>query len=138
MILLLELLNMTTLKKVAKSQNGNDLLISLKDKLSVIVEERREVESSLIKKVADKERKIKLYREMLLRDGISPYELMPKKPLLSASDINQNIKKSYSYYSNGKQKVWSGRGRMPKEIKSALKVGGRLIDFINKDGVNDG
>lgn len=127
------LLNLSELRSIANNHDGVNLLLSIKDKLSFIIEEAREEEIVKIKQVAEKERKIKYYRELLCNDGIDPTELLPKKPILPSCDIKAKKEAKYMYYKNGTPKYWSGRGRIPYVINVALKSGGLITDFLISD-----
>lgn len=124
------LLNLSELKTISKSEEFMRVLLSIKDKLELIIEQRREEETASIKKMAEKQRKIKIYREHLAQDGISPNELLPIKPLLKKRQIVKSKKEVYVYQDRGKRKFWSGKGRMPSEIKKSISLGVTLESFI--------
>lgn len=132
------LLNLSELKKMSRTDGFMDVLLSIKDKLELIIEQRREEESFSIKKMAEKQRKIKMYRELLAQDGISPNELLPNKPLLKTTQILKSKKETYVYQDGGKRKFWSGKGRMPSKIKKTISSGGALESFINIGDSFDG
>ncbi|ECE8410962.1 TPA: H-NS family nucleoid-associated regulatory protein [Escherichia coli] len=131
------LLNLNELKKIAKMHGCIDVLLSIKEKLELIIEQKREEESVSIKKMAEKQKRIKMYRELLQQDGISPSELLPNKPILKTTQIMKPKKGTYIYYDGDKQKFWSGRGRMPGKIKRAIECGKSLDSFIYLGGEID-
>ncbi|EBZ6776925.1 H-NS histone family protein [Salmonella enterica] len=131
------LLNLNELQKIAKVHGCMDVLLSIKEKLELIIEQKREEESASIKKMAEKQKKIKMYREQLEKDGISPNDLLPNKPILKSGQINKAKKNTYIYYDGGKKRFWSGKGRMPGKIKSAIETGRTLESFIYLGGEVD-
>lgn len=84
-----------------------------------------------------KERKVKLdaIREKLLADGIDPQELLGNYGSSSASKKQKSSRNprpvKYKYTDeNGNEKSWTGQGRTPKAIASAIDKGKTLEDFV--------
>ncbi|MET4058236.1 DNA-binding protein H-NS [Pantoea agglomerans] len=126
--------NIRTLRVQAR-ETSLEILEEILEKLTAIVEEKRLEEES--GKKEQKERKVKLdaIREQLLADGIDPQELLGnygssstlKKPKSSRNP--RPVKYKYTD-EDGNEKSWTGQGRTPKAIKSALDSGKKLEDFM--------
>ncbi|CAL4321612.1 H-NS family nucleoid-associated regulatory protein [Buchnera aphidicola] len=110
------------------------ILEQILKKIKIIVNEKRKKEIKLQEKIREKNKKLNHYRKMLLADGISPNELFPNKN--SKKDINQNNKiinpAKYKYFNKkGEIKTWTGKGRTPGIIKTAiLNKEKKLKDFL--------
>ncbi len=103
-----------------------------KEKFDAIFLEREE--AALKEMVAEEERKAKLAEfQTLLKDaGIDPSELLgvgeskgAKEP--AAKRAPRPAK--YKYTENGVEKTWTGQGRMPKAIATAVADGASLESF---------
>lgn len=102
-------------------------------KLTVVVEERRQEEAALHKQWEEKQSKLEAFRQQLLKDGIDPAELFPAVAAVSSNKagINRAPRPAQYQYTdaNGINKEWTGQGRMPKVIATAIKAGKKLEDF---------
>ena len=98
--------------------------------LSQVVNERiaeDEQEKATSKK---REEKLEFYRQMLLSDGLSIEDILsiqekaPKKP--------RAIRPAkYKYIDDNQyEKTWTGQGRIPKILKTAVDNGANLDDFL--------
>ncbi|CAK9885140.1 MAG: DNA-binding protein H-NS [Candidatus Erwinia impunctatus] len=108
-----------------------ETLEEILEKLSVVVNERREDEALYQQENAERERKLEQYRAMLIADGIDPNEL------LSATSVTKVANKAkrparpakYRYTDeNGESRTWTGQGRTPAMIKSAMENEGKTLD----------
>lgn len=122
--------NIRTLRAQAREMQLSDLEEML-EKLSVVVSERREESTAVETAVREKEEKLAKYRELLLQDGIDPNELLGSL----ASATKPRAKRAprpakYKYIENGQEKFWTGQGRTPAVIKTALDNGQPLNDFM--------
>ena len=122
--------NIRTLRAQARDLALSDLEEVL-EKLTVVVNERREEIEAEQAANREKEEKLTKYREMLLADGIDPNEL------IGAADVSKKrVKRAprpakYKYTDeNGETKSWTGQGRTPAAIKKALDEGKSLDDFL--------
>ncbi|ARU93475.1 MULTISPECIES: H-NS family nucleoid-associated regulatory protein [Tatumella] len=122
--------NIRTLRAQARDLALSDLEEVL-EKLTVVVNERREEIEAEQAQNREKEEKLTKYREMLLADGIDPNEL------LGAIEVSKKrVKRAprpakYKYTDeNGESKSWTGQGRTPAAIKKALDEGKSLDDFL--------
>ncbi|MBJ7223709.1 MULTISPECIES: H-NS family histone-like protein [unclassified Brenneria] len=103
------------------------------EKLTAIVEDRREEEASIQKEQAERQAKLEVFRAKLLEEGIDPVELLEvisQKSAKSAKVKREPRPARYKYIDeNGDEKTWTGQGRTPKAIKEALDNGKVLEDF---------
>ena len=123
--------NIRTLRAQAR-ETDLETLEEMLEKLSVIVDERREEEQAILKEQEQRQAKLEAFRQKLLEDGIDPAEL------LSAVGSSQPKAKSpraprpakYKYTDeNGNEQTWTGQGRTPKVIAVAIEAGKTLEDF---------
>ncbi|OTA19972.1 global DNA-binding transcriptional dual regulator H-NS [Xenorhabdus beddingii] len=103
------------------------------EKLTIVVEERRDEESHARAQIEERTRKLQEYREMLEKDGI---ELSDLVDALSGKATGKSKRAArpakYSYLDNdGETKTWTGQGRTPAVIKKAIDEEGKsLEDFL--------
>ena len=124
------LLNIRSLRAVCRDLTLEQLEEGL-EKLSAIVDERRQDESAERQAREEHQKKIAEYAEMLKAAGIDPAELVN-------TVVPENTKVSkraprpakYRYLDNGVEKTWTGQGRTPKPIAQALAEGKSLDDFL--------
>ncbi|MBV6530490.1 H-NS histone family protein, partial [Ursidibacter maritimus] len=98
-------------------------LEGLLGKLTIVVEEKREVVKAEEAEVAKRLESLNKYRELLAQDGISAEELA----LLLGSSTESKKREprtprpaKYKYVDNGVEKTWTGQGRTPSVIQKAL------------------
>ncbi|EEB1959132.1 H-NS histone family protein [Salmonella enterica] len=101
------------------------------EKLTTIVEDRREEEASFIKQQEEKQAKLEAFRQKMLEDGIDPAELLSvASPSIKTKSTRTPRPAKYKYVDeNGLEKQWTGQGRTPKAIAAALEAGKTLEDF---------
>ncbi|MGM3174353.1 H-NS family nucleoid-associated regulatory protein [Dickeya lacustris] len=100
------------------------------EKLTAIVEDRREEEASTQQQNAERQAKIEALRAQLLEDGIDPSELLESVKSTPAKSKRTPRPAKYKYVDeNGNEQTWTGQGRTPKAIKEALDSGKALADF---------
>jgi DNA-binding protein H-NS len=122
--------NIRTLRAQARDIAVSDLEEML-EKLTVIVEERHQESTAIDAAQREKDEKLAKYRELLLNDGIDPNELLGTLQ----SSGNPRVKRAprpakYKYIEDGREKLWTGQGRTPSVIKSAIEDGKALEDFL--------
>ncbi|MGX3067733.1 H-NS family histone-like protein, partial [Ursidibacter arcticus] len=107
-------------------------LEGLLEKLTIVVEEKREAVKAQEAEVAQRLESLNKYRELLAQDGISAEELA----LLLGSSTESKKREprtprpaKYKYVDNGVEKTWTGQGRTPSVIQKALDAGKSLKDF---------
>lgn len=122
--------NIRTLRAQARGLTLESLEEIL-EKLTTIIEDRREEEALQRKENEGKQAKLQAFREKLLEEGIDPSELIastrsPKSP--KAARAPRPAK--YKYIDeDGSEKTWTGQGRTPKAIALALESGKKLQQF---------
>ncbi|GLY60976.1 DNA-binding protein [Pectobacterium carotovorum subsp. carotovorum] len=100
------------------------------EKLTTIVEDRREEEASAQKQNSERQAKIEALRARLLEDGIDPSELLVGALSKSVKSKREPRPAKYKYIDeNGNEQKWTGQGRTPKAIKAELDNGKSLEDF---------
>lgn len=123
------LLNIRSLRAACRDLTLEQLEEGL-EKLSAIVDERRQDESAERQAREEHQKKIAEYAEMLKAAGIDPAELVN-------TVVPENTKVSkraprpakYRYLDNGVEKTWTGQGRMPSAIAKAVAEGKSVEDF---------
>ena len=126
--------NIRTLRAQSR-ETSLEILEEILEKLTSIVEEKRHEEESGMKEREERKVKLEAIREQLLADGIDPQELLGNYGSSSTSAKQKSSRNprpaKYKYTDeNGNEKSWTGQGRTPKAIKSALDSGKKLEDFI--------
>ncbi|MBJ8931574.1 H-NS family histone-like protein [Citrobacter freundii] len=108
-----------------------ELLEEMLEKLTIVVQERREEDAAAQREVQEKVAKLERYREMLLADGIDPTDLLGGGDTTKAAKTKRAPRPAkYAYTDeNGEQKTWTGQGRTPAAIKKALDEGKTLESF---------
>ena len=123
--------NIRTLRAQAR-ETDLAALEEMLEKLTAIVEDRRNEEASSRKEQEERQAKLEAFRQKLLEDGIDPAEL------LAAVGSSQHKVKStraprpakYKYKDeNGDEQTWTGQGRTPKAMAAAIEAGKKLEDF---------
>ncbi|QDX97105.1 DNA-binding protein [Pectobacterium carotovorum subsp. carotovorum] len=127
----LKLLNNIRSLRAQARETDLATLEEMLEKLTVIVEERREEEAKTQQEQAERLAKIEALRAKLLEDGIDPAELLGSvSATKSAKSKRAPRPAKYKYVDeNGNEKLWTGQGRTPKAIAAALENGKSLEDF---------
>lgn len=120
--------NIRSLRAIAREVSLPQLE-ALLEKLTIVVEEKREEVKSQEAEQAKFLESLNKYKEMLAKDGISADELAS---LLGNAPSEKKARKSiaprpakYKFVdANGNEKTWTGQGRTPREL-----VGKNLADF---------
>ena len=122
--------NIRTLRAQAR-ETDLATLEEILEKLTVIVEERREEETKVQQEQAERLAKIEALRAKLLEDGIDPAELLGSVSATKSTKSKRAPRPAkYKYVDeNGSEKLWTGQGRTPKAIAAALENGKTLEDF---------
>nr|HAW6796961.1 H-NS histone family protein [Salmonella enterica subsp. enterica serovar Enteritidis] len=109
-----------------------ETLEEMLEKLSVIVDERREEEQAILKEQEQRQAKLEAFRQKLLEDGIDPAELLlavgSSQPKAKSPRAPRPAKYKYTD-ENGNEQTWTGQGRTPKGIAAAIEAGKTLEDF---------
>lgn len=124
--------NVRTLRAQAR-ETSLEVLEEILEKMTSIVEDRREEEESGKIEREEKQAKLSAIREQLLADGIDPNELIANFNVAPAKQksIRSPRPAKYKYIDeNGKEKGWTGQGRTPKAIAAAIDSGKKMEDFL--------
>lgn len=115
--------------KTATKELSVGELSEVKVKLEKIIEARIAEEDTEKQRNAEKEQKIKEYREMLAADGIAPDELVVEGPVKKSKRAPRPAK--YSIVDgSGNTITWTGQGRMPNVFKAQVEAGKSIDDFL--------
>ncbi len=121
--------NIRTLRAQAR-ETDLATLEEMLEKLTAIVEDRRQEESLAQQQNAERQAKIEALRAKLLEDGIDPSELLGNPKSSRPATVRAPRPAKYKYIDeNGDEKTWTGQGRTPKAIAAALEGGKILEDF---------
>lgn len=121
--------NIRTLRAQAR-ETDLATLEEMLEKLTAIVEERRQEESLALQQNAERQAKIEALRAQLLEDGIDPSELLGNPKSSRPATVRAPRPAKYKYIDeNGDEKTWTGQGRTPKAIAASLEGGKTLEDF---------
>lgn len=108
-----------------------ETLEEMLEKLSAVIEDRREEEASFIKEKEKRQAKLEAIRAKLLEDGIEPEELisgLQTRPIRKLTRETRPAKYKYTD-ENGSERTWTGQGRTPKIIAEAIANGKVIADF---------
>ena len=126
------LLNIRSLRAYARDLTLEQLEEAL-DKLSTVVEERREAEEEERAQREQQEAKLSAIAEQIAADGIDVDALI--SALAGETKSKAKGKRAprppkYKYVdTNGQEKTWTGQGRTPSVIQKALDEGKSLEEF---------
>ncbi len=127
------LLNIRSLRAFSRELTLEQLEEAL-DKLTIVVEERREVEEQEKAAQAEQEAKLAAIAEQIASDGIDVEALISALAGETKSKSKAKGKRAprpakYKYMDNGVEKTWTGQGRTPSVIQKALDEGKSLEEF---------
>lgn len=110
-----------------------ETLEEMLEKLTIVVEERRQEESSKETEQKARQEKLESLRKLMLEDGIGPEELLGS--FSAKSSVSKKTRDprpaKYSFTDeNGETKTWTGQGRTPKALADQLAAGKSLDDFL--------
>ncbi|MBU9833645.1 H-NS histone family protein [Rahnella sp. L72c] len=108
-----------------------ETLEEMLEKLSAVIEDRREEEASFIKEKEKRQAKLEAIRAKLLEDGIDPEELISGLQTPSKRKSTRETRPAKYKYTdeNGNERTWTGQGRTPKIIAEAIANGKKIDDF---------
>ncbi|CAM3150484.1 H-NS family nucleoid-associated regulatory protein [Vibrio rarus] len=130
------LLNIRSLRAFSRELTLEQLEEAL-DKLTIVVEERRENEAEERALREEKEKKLAEYAQKLLKEGIDIEELVAAVAGDSSSKASKTKRAprpaKYEYVNeSGVNKTWTGQGRTPSAIQAQLDAGKSLEEFLIK------
>ena len=125
------LLNIRSLRAIARELTIQQLDEAL-EKLISVVEEKRKEQAAISAANEAKRNKLNEYKELLAAEGISPEELLGLVPGSTEKAKRTPRAPKYKYLdSNNIEQTWTGQGRQPKPIADAIRSGEkRLEDFL--------
>jgi DNA-binding protein H-NS len=126
------LLNIRSLRAFSRELTLAQLEEAL-EKLTSVVEERREQEAEELAQRQAQEAKLAEIAEQIAKDGIDVDALInalsgESKPKAKGKRAPRPAKYKYTD-SNGETKTWTGQGRTPSTIQQALDAGKSLDEF---------
>lgn len=109
-----------------------DVLEQLLEKFRTVVSERCEERKASESAISQKAERINKYREMLLCDGIDISELIQSESSNHKSSEKRPPRPAKYKYTDekGNEKNWTGQGRTPSAIQTALNKGQSIDDFL--------
>ncbi|CAH1536220.1 MULTISPECIES: H-NS family histone-like protein [Vibrio] len=127
------LLNIRSLRAFSRELTLEQLEEAL-DKLTIVVEERKEAEEADRAALAEQEAKLAAIAEQIAQDGIDVEALISAlsgetKTKAKAKRAPRPAKYKYTD-TNGEEKTWTGQGRTPSSIQEQLDAGKSLDDFL--------
>ncbi|HGA2241983.1 TPA: DNA-binding protein StpA [Enterobacter roggenkampii] len=124
--------NIRTLRAMAR-ELSLDVLEEMLEKVRVVAEEKRSELAELEQQRAEQQEKINALLERMKADGISPTDLLGSELAQTGKSTKKRkpLEAKYRFIDqNGEEKTWTGQGRTPKPIASALAEGKSLDDFL--------
>lgn len=127
------LLNIRSLRAFSRELTLEQLEEAL-EKLTLVVEERREQEELERAELEAQEAKLAAIAEQISKDGIDVEALISALAGETKTKGKGKGKRAprpakYKYVDNGVEKTWTGQGRTPSVIQAALDEGKSLDDF---------
>ncbi|MBD1564711.1 H-NS family nucleoid-associated regulatory protein [Vibrio sp. SA48] len=128
------LLNIRSLRAFSRELTLEQLEEAL-DKLTIVVQERRELEEEERSARAEQEAKLAAIAEQIAKDGIDVSALISALSGEAKGKVKAQSKRAprpakYKYVdNNGNEKTWTGQGRTPSAIQEQLDAGKSLEEF---------
>ncbi|MGE4843423.1 MULTISPECIES: H-NS family nucleoid-associated regulatory protein [Buttiauxella] len=124
--------NIRTLRAQAR-ELPLEVLEEVLEKLTVVVEERREEDSAKQAEIEERNQKLQTFRQMMEDEGINPEDLLGV--FTAKSDKVKKVREprpaKYKYTNeDGETKTWTGQGRTPKALAKQLAAGKSLDEFL--------
>lgn len=129
------LLNIRSLRAFSRELTLEQLEEAL-DKLTTVVEERKEVEEAERAAAAAQEEKLSAIAEQIAKDGIDVEALISALAGETKGKSKAKSKRAprpakYEYVdASGETKTWTGQGRTPSAIQEQLDAGKSLESFL--------
>lgn len=106
-------------------------LENINQKLQLVISEKREEAEQLERLAKERKNRLAKYKTLLMQDEITLEELAE---ILDERGFTKKKREArpakYQYTDeNGQLKTWTGQGRTPKPIQTALNAGKSLEDF---------
>ncbi|EGT5675342.1 DNA-binding protein [Cronobacter dublinensis subsp. dublinensis] len=121
--------NIRTLRAQAR-ELPLETLLEILEKLSAVVDERKQEEESNAESIRLRTEKLEQIRALMLEEGIEPEELLGVQNSKTRK-VRAARPAKYKYVDEtGAEKTWTGQGRTPAAIKAQLDDGKTLDDFL--------
>ncbi len=130
--LLQNLNNIRTLRAMAR-EFSVEVLEDMLEKLRIVTEERRAEMAEMEQQRAEQQQKIAALLERMKADGISAEDLLGSQLVGGNGQAKKRKPREPKYRyidTDGTEKTWTGQGRTPKVIATALAEGKSLDDFL--------
>lgn len=130
--LLQNLNNIRTLRAMAR-EFSVEVLEDMLEKLRIVTEERRAEVAEMEQQRAEQQQKIAALLERMKADGISAEDLLGSQLVGGNGQAKKRKARAAKYRytdTDGTEKTWTGQGRTPKVIATALAEGKSLDDFL--------
>jgi DNA-binding protein H-NS len=115
--------------KAAVKEVGVEQLEEIKSKLQKIIDDRIAEEEAAKTANAERDEKIRKYREALAEEGIDPEELLDESSQKQTKRPPRQPK--YELWTEkGDHITWTGQGRMPNVFKARIEGGETLDTFL--------
>jgi len=115
--------------KSALKEISIEQLEEIKVKLQKIIDDRIAEEEAFKIKNAERNEKIRQYRESLAADGIDPDELLDGSSEKQTKRTQRQPK--YEIWNEaGEHVTWTGKGRMPNVFKVRIEAGESIDTFL--------
>lgn len=117
--------------KSAIKELGVEQLEEVKIKLQKIIDDRIAEEEAAKIENAERNEKIRKYRESLAADGIDPDELLQDGRSAEKPGKRAKRQPKYEIWNEaGEHITWTGQGRMPNVFKARIATGESLDTFL--------
>lgn len=124
------LANLRTLRSVAKNMEL-ELLKEVFDKLAIVIAEEEERRAELAKVEEEKENQLLELANKIKNLGVDAEELLAAMNSSNTKKKRKPKAPKYRYYDyDGTEKTWTGQGRTPLVIQTALDNGQTLESFL--------
>ncbi|HHQ4545242.1 TPA: H-NS family nucleoid-associated regulatory protein [Aeromonas veronii] len=111
-----------------------DQLQEIKEKFDTVIQEQLKAAEAEQAAKVEYEKKLAEFRELMVTEGISAEDLFGGAAVGTASAASSTKRAprpaKYAYMVDGKARTWTGQGRMPAQIATAVENGKSLEDFL--------
>ena len=115
--------------KSALKDIGVEQLEEVKIKLQKIIDDRIAEEEAAKIENAERDEKIRKYKELLAEDGIAPEDLLDESSGQQQGKRAPRQPKYEIWSETGEHITWTGQGRMPNVFKARIEAGETLDTF---------
>lgn len=127
------LLNIRSLRAAVRDLPFEQLE-EIKEKFDTVVQEQLKAAEAEQAAKLEYEKKLAEFRELMITEGISAEDLVGGVTVGAASASSRTKRAprpaKYAYLVDGEERTWTGQGRMPAQIATAVENGKSLEDFL--------